>query len=317
MESCFTEVLDGPVDAGMLVLDWPDETNDDADWWPTLQAIESASARTGTKAIVVTTLPENLPARVRDHLHERGLSSASTIDEALVGLAACAQVGGWFEGSSPGLHDGTSPIATTTATLGEFESKALLSDFGVSIPSGGIFAGPDLPGRLHYPLVAKITGSDHKTEAGGVITDILNETELAAAADRLRPLSNELLIEEMVCDGVAELLVSVRREPSIGLISVIGAGGSLVELFDDSTTMLLPSPESTVIDHLQRTRVGRLLAGIRGKTGGDIGAVARTMTALARAMGANADIVEIEINPLIVTATDAVAADALVVKERT
>ena len=38
LERCFTEVVAGPFDAAMLVIDWPSGGNDDTDWWPALRA---------------------------------------------------------------------------------------------------------------------------------------------------------------------------------------------------------------------------------------------------------------------------------------
>ena len=315
LERCFTEVLDGPVDAGMLVLDWPDETNDDGDWWPTLEAIESASATTGTSAIVVTSLPENLPARVREHLNARGLGTASTIDEALAGLAACAQVGRWFDAPTPPIHREPGHVPDHTETLGEVESKDWLRSVGVSVPRGTVIQEDELPYDLSFPLVAKVVGSEHKTEIGGVVMGISDEASLSEAVRRLQHQSSGLLIEEMVTGAVAELLVSVRREPSIGVVATIGSGGTAVELLDDTATLLLPATRDDIAQALRSTRIGRLLEGFRGANSGDIESVVRTIEIVGAAIADRADIVEIEINPLMVTTDGAWAVDALIIKD--
>ena len=101
---CFTEVLTGPFDAAMLVLDWPSGDNDDTAWWPTLRAFEAAATGGHKPGLVVAGLAENLPGRIRDHLAERGLGVAYSIDEALSGLAALAAIGRWFGSEAPPLH---------------------------------------------------------------------------------------------------------------------------------------------------------------------------------------------------------------------
>ena len=312
LRRCFTEVLDGPVDAGMLVLDWPDESNDDADWWPTLEAIESASAQTGTPAIVVATLPENLPTRVRTHLRSRGLGAASTIDEALAGLASCAKVGRWFEGPRPALHYGPGQAPDRTSIVGEVESKALLGSIGIAIPVGRITTTGEAEADLAFPVVAKATGLDHKTEVGGVIVGIGDARALSEAVGLLQQLSPGVLVEEMVSGAVAELLVSVRREPSIGIVATIGAGGANVELLDDTATILLPASRHDIVDAIHSTRLGALLGGYRGTDVADLSTVVHTVEALTTVMTEDTDIVAIEINPLIVTAERAWVADALI-----
>ena len=59
--NCFTAVLDGAFDASLLVLDFPSVGLDDATWWPTLRAFGAARAASGTPALLVGSMAENLP----------------------------------------------------------------------------------------------------------------------------------------------------------------------------------------------------------------------------------------------------------------
>ena len=320
LERCFTEVLTGPVDAAMLVLDWPSAGSDDTEWWPTLRAFASASATTGTRALIAAGLAENLPARIREYATGQGLGVAYSIDEALAGLGAAAAIGQWFASEAPPLHlpAGDPEPAEFYRTIDEPSAKTLLREAGVNVPRGVVLTVTDLAGgnrpipRLRFPVVAKAVGPDHKTDLGGVITDIGTPDELATAVDRLGDRARPVLVEEQVTGGVAELLVAVRREAPIGLVLTLGAGGTQVELLADTTTLLLPALTPVLHRAVRRLRIGRQLlgAGVGPRATLDIlNSVTHRLINLMRERPA---LVEIEINPLVVTPDSACAVDALI-----
>ena len=112
---------------------------------------------------------------------------------------------------------------------------------------------------------------------------------------------------------VAELLVSLRRDPAFGTVLTLGAGGVLVELLGDVQTILLPARPEEIRAALGRLRIGRLLSGYRGKAGARLDAIVDAIATLARLIGDPAGrIVEIEINPLFAGVDGVVAVDALV-----
>jgi hypothetical protein len=120
------------------------------------------------------------------------------------------------------------------------------------------------------------------------------------------------LAEEMVTDTVAELLVGVRRDPVYGATLTLGFGGTAAELLADTVTLVLPVTAEEVAAALGRLRLAPLLAGHRGRPAAGTAAAVDAALRLAGLMATRPQIVEIEINPLIVRTTGAVAADALV-----
>jgi succinyl-CoA synthetase beta subunit len=121
------------------------------------------------------------------------------------------------------------------------------------------------------------------------------------------------LVEEMIAGSVAELLVGVVRDPAHGFVLTLGAGGILTELLGDTVSLLVPATEDEVAAALARLRIAPLLSGYRGKPAADLGAaVAGVMAVQAFVVEHAARIEEVEVNPLICTATRAVAADALI-----
>ena len=322
LERCFSEVLSGPFDAAMLVLDWPSDGNDDTHWWPTLRAFETATGAVGTPGMVVAGLSENLPDRIREHLTERGVAVAYSIDEALGGMAAAAALGQWLGRAPPPLHlpSGEPPPSSpgsVGATLDEPAAKALLVSAGIRVPDGVVLSGTEhvgsssVPERLRFPLVAKTVGPGHKSELNGVITGIRSPEALKAAIRRLWDEGRPVLVEEQVTGGVAELLVSVRRQVPIGLVMTLGAGGTLVELLADTATLLLPASPHDLDRVINRLRIGRRLRSIRGGSALALDALASVVDHLTSLMTRCSDLFEVEINPLIVTPDSVWAVDAL------
>jgi acetate---CoA ligase (ADP-forming) len=170
---------------------------------------------------------------------------------------------------------------------------------------------------LGFPVVIKATGAalEHKSEVGGVVLNVRSTAEASAAAQRLARLSDSLLIEEMVADGVAEVLIGVTVDPQFGQLLVLGAGGVLTELLRDSVTLLPPFDASAIATALQRLRVAKLLGGFRGRPAGDVPALVETALACTRYAQANIDtLAELDINPVIVrpAGSGVVAVDALI-----
>jgi acyl-CoA synthetase (NDP forming) len=318
LTACFTATLDGPADAAMLVMDWPTRGGDPGAWYPAVAAIIAAGAATGTPTVVAASLPENMPSEYRERLQQAGIATAFSIDEALVAVGAAAATGRWLATPAPTLHDAAKPMHFATSVLDEAGAKKLLAEAGISVPRGHRLALADgtsdepVKPKLRYPVVAKAAGVAHKSDVGGVVVGIANDVELATALDQLRDLGDTALIEEQVTDAVAELLVTVRREPPIGNVLVLGSGGTLVALAGDTETALLPLEPDAITAMIDRLKIGRLLAGHRGHAAADHGAIVDVVRRLAQMLAGSPEIVEIEINPLMATPRNAVAVDALI-----
>ena len=119
----------------------------------------------------------------------------------------------------------------------------------------------------------------------------------------------------MVTDGVAEILVGALADVHFGLTLVVGAGGVMTELLQDTVSLLPPFDRDSVHRALQRLRVFRLLSGFRGRPAGDIPALLDAILAVARyAEGQLGSLSELDVNPIIVRPLGAgvVAVDALI-----
>lgn len=202
--------------------------------------------------------------------------------------------------------------------LAPHEQLALLFDYGIATPPtravGSRSACATAGEELGYPVVLKTAaaGIAHKTEAGGVFLELATEEALLAAYDDLSArLGPDALVAPMAEPGV-ELTLGVVRDPVVGPLVVLGAGGTLVELLSDRSVALAPFGRGRAEDMVARLRVGQLLHGWRGSPAADMEGVLgalESMSALAAELGHA--ISAMEVNPLRCSAHGALALDVL------
>jgi len=168
--------------------------------------------------------------------------------------------------------------------------------------------------ELGYPVALKAVDRLHKSEGGGVVLGIADGDELTVAVARLD--ASELSVEAMapLDDGV-ELIVGAKRDPRFGAIVLVGLGGVYAEILDDVAVALAPIDESEAERLVGSLRGAPLLEGARGRPTLDVAAAADAVAAVSRAAAACAAVAELDVNPLLVLPSGAVALDARVVLE--
>jgi acetate---CoA ligase (ADP-forming) len=226
-----------------------------------------------------------------------------------------------------------SPVAAPQITgkgrlLDELAAYALLQRLGVPhAPAVAVDAKSKTPPSLcfPYPVVAKVLSENiaHKTDAGGVVLGIENETELASAIAKIRenvakhlPATSvdRVLIQQMV-HGLGEVLVGYRVDADVGPIVMLASGGVLAEIYRDRALRLAPVDLDTAQKMIHEVKSLQALAGYRGRPAGDLSALASAIVALSRlAITGDPTVAEAEVNPLLVLPQGAgvVAVDALV-----
>ena len=168
---------------------------------------------------------------------------------------------------------------------------------------------------IGFPVVIKGLSDEisHKTDAGGVHINLPDASAVDAAVERMSDNFDRFLVEEMAGPSVAELIVGVSRDPTFGLTLLIGAGGTLVELVDDTVSLLFPVRRAEIAEAIRSLNVIKLIDAWRGGVSGDFDSIVDAVCAIADyATEHNATLVELDVNPLIVTPDKAVAADAVI-----
>jgi acetyl-CoA synthetase len=166
-----------------------------------------------------------------------------------------------------------------------------------------------------YPVVVKALGVAHKTDVGGVRLDLGNADHVSKAVAEISDLSESFLIEKMIDNVVAELIVGVARDAQFGPYLLVGGGGILVEMMKDSVSLLMPTTRNQVLHALGQLKCAPLFNGFRGAPPADVQAAADAIMSVAGIVQKDPSfIVELDINPLLILARGqgVVAADALI-----
>jgi len=216
--------------------------------------------------------------------------------------------------------------AADRASLDEKSGKALLAHFGVPVPRS-VIVQPHEPlttalAGLAPPFAVKVMSPEilHKSDVGGVRIRLQSAADVELAVRGMlespaihgKPLDG-FLVEEMAGPG-QELVIGGVKDPQFGPLVMVGLGGIFVEVLKDVAFRICPLEPIDAYEMLDELRGKALLEGARGqapvskaaivdvlmKVGGPDGLLLSLADAFA----------EVDINPVIATATTAVAVDA-------
>jgi acyl-CoA synthetase (NDP forming) len=223
-----------------------------------------------------------------------------------------------------------SVLAQADDTLTEREAKQALACYGVPVVEERLAAGADEAAAaarsLGYPVAIKVESPEipHKTEAGVVRLAIADERALRAAYAEVMAAARRVASEEEIrgvlvqpmAQGV-EMLVGARVDPVVGPVVVVGSGGVLVELVEDSVAALAPVSVEEAHAMLRRLKGWRLLEGYRGAPPADAAALAGTVARVSEFAADFAhEIEELDVNPVMCSPGRVLAVDALITRRR-
>jgi acyl-CoA synthetase (NDP forming) len=231
-----------------------------------------------------------------------------------------------FEQTSIQAPVAVMPKLEIAARYNESGAKALLAQLGIRSPAEAVAATPEEAGKyaaaLTFPVALKIISADilHKSDIGGVKLNLGTADAVEAAA---RAMAEEVkshapharqegfLVSEMAGPGV-ELIIGTRRDKLFGALVMVGLGGVTAELFKDVAIRLAPVTEDEAEAMLRQLTSFPLLDGWRGAARSDIKAATRAIAAISQLAAAEPKIATIEVNPLRVQTSGALALDAVI-----
>jgi acetyltransferase len=220
-----------------------------------------------------------------------------------------------------------SGFSARSGPLTEQESLSIVGACGVHVARAEYAADAQAAGaaaaKIDGPVALKISSVDlpHKSDAGGVVLNLRGASQtIEAASSMLKIVATRapdarikgFLIEEMV-SGRVELIVGMHHDDTFGPVVVVGLGGTLVEIAPDRALRVPPFGRGEVRAMLRELRSYAVLESVRGAPAVDIEAVIDVVLRVGELALKAPEIAAIDINPLIVGETGAVAADALVV----
>jgi acetate---CoA ligase (ADP-forming) len=167
--------------------------------------------------------------------------------------------------------------------------------------------------QVGYPVVLKGEGPTllHKTEAGTVHTDLASEELVSRAFHALarRPDVTQVFVQHQVRGGV-EMFAGGILDPQFGQLVMCGSGGTLLELMHDTSSRLVPLTDRGATEMVDEVRGKLLLRGFRGRPPVDEESYRIALLRLSKLLDLCPEIIELDLNPIIVTTQGAFVVDA-------
>jgi acyl-CoA synthetase (NDP forming) len=335
MPDVFKTLIADGFDAAVVIQDYPPPHihEDNTLYRNDGLSFMKACNQLGIPGAVCSDLPENIDRETRENLIEGKITPLQGFDAGIDAITLACHYGIHRNRllASASLS-AFKPLITPdpnqqTRVVDEYSGKQRLKNFGISVPEGILLKQGDSQRKLddfEFPGIVKAVSAElpHKSDVGALKPDLGGARDVSNAMIEIQKSLKQsnphiqldgFLVETMVKDIIAELLVGIKIDPQFGQVLVIAAGGILVELLQDSVTLLLPTEEDRVLQALKSLKVFKMLQGFRGKPAADLTQVVSSILQLADfAALQNQSLLELDVNPLMVTTNGCIAADIMI-----
>ena len=223
-------------------------------------------------------------------------------------------------------------LAERRKVLTEMESKALLAAFHIPVTRTMLARSANeamlIAAQLGYPVALKIDSPaiSHKSDVQGVALNVTRAAQvrdvyhgMLAAAKKAQPgaRTNGVTVQPMSGQRRGrEIYIGLTTDDPFGPVITFGAGGTMIELIVDRAMELPPPNQFLARCLIERARVSKMLAALRGTPAADLEAVEQILLRVSERVCELPQLREMDINPIIVDETGAVAVDARVVIDR-
>jgi acetyltransferase len=174
--------------------------------------------------------------------------------------------------------------------------------------------------EIGFPLVLKVVSGSisHKTEAGGVVLNIKDPSELEQAVQEMENrlsglgLADQIkgfVLQKMLPAG-RELILGGKRDPAFGPVLLVGLGGIFVEVLQDTALRLAPVTSEEARQMINELRGRQYLDEIRGQPAADLELLTNCLVCLSQIVTDLPDIQEIDINPMLLYPQGGAVVDA-------
>ena len=172
--------------------------------------------------------------------------------------------------------------------------------------------------RLGSPVALKaiVPGLLHKSDAGAVRLDLMGQRavedaadEMAASLERSGRHVTGYQVQPIVAKGV-EMIVGVVQDEHFGPVVACGAGGTATELVKDVAVRITPLTRGEAGRMIRSLKTFPLLDGYRGAPRADVAALEDVLLRVSALVEEHPEVVEMDLNPVIVHPSGAVAVDA-------
>jgi acyl-CoA synthetase (NDP forming) len=205
--------------------------------------------------------------------------------------------------------------------LDEYAAKKFLSCYGIPVPDEEIAfdvrEAVNASRKIGFPVAVKACDPEilHKTEQGLVYLNIASEEGVARSYQNIQKAVGHrvpVLVSQMI-SGKREFLAGITHDPQFGHCVAFGLGGILTEAVNDVTYRLAPLSIRDAKEMISDIKTAKLLGSFRGMPEVDLQALANFLVRLSSIPLIHPEILEIDMNPLIISGAMPVAVDALMV----
>lgn len=215
--------------------------------------------------------------------------------------------------------------------LTEDEAERFLENYGIQVPPHAFAKDADeavyFAHQIGYPVVLKILSQDivHKSDVGGVSTGISSDAELRKEIDSMTMCIKEKVpsarikgfyIQKMVERIDYELIMGCKKDPYFGSVILFGMGGIGVEVFNDFSIGLPPLDQVLAKRIMEETKVYEMLKGYRNRPPADMRQLEETLVKFSNIVVDFPEILEMDVNPLVVSKGKVFALDARIVLDK-
>lgn len=209
----------------------------------------------------------------------------------------------------------------------EYEAKQICVDYDIPTPPFDLVKDKreavSVADRIGYPVVLKIASRQiiHKSDAGGVLLNLKNPSDVKAAYDSITENVDKydhqaeiegILIQKMAYPSI-EIIVGALKDDVFGQTLMLGMGGIYVEIYKDVTFAIAPIDRCDAQWMLNNLKGSAILQGYRQKSLSDIESVIKVLLNVSKLVIEHSEIEQLDLNPLIVYERGVYAVDARIV----
>jgi acetyl-CoA synthetase (ADP-forming) len=198
------------------------------------------------------------------------------------------------------------------------ETKQLLTKYKIPVCKTEIFNSKEkalaFADKIGYPVVLKIHAQKifHKSELGGVKTNILNKEEFNNAWEEIKENIKGkniegILVQEMLSGN--EVALGMKNDEQFGPVIMFGLGGIFIEIIKDVSFRLAPIARKEALEMIQETKGYKILKGARGGKEADIESIVEMIVNFSKLSAKEINVKSIDFNPVIVNDKKALVAD--------
>jgi acyl-CoA synthetase (NDP forming) len=211
----------------------------------------------------------------------------------------------------------------------ETEAKTICAEYGIGVPKFDLAKSETEAAlqadKIGYPVVLKIVSPDiiHKSDAGGVLVNLKNATDVASGYRKIIENANQykadakivgILVQEMAPQST-EVIVGAIKDPQFGQTVMFGLGGIFVELLKDVNFRVAPITTEDAKEMITKLKAYPLLKGYRNTSPADIDALVEILCCTSRLVMDNPEIKELDLNPVMAYPKGAKVVDARIILE--